>query len=199
MNGNKVIKNASWIICCKIVQSVLALIVTMLTARYLGPSNYGIISYSASLVAFVTPIMYLGFNSIIVQEIINNPKEEGKILGTSIILCICSSLVCILGVTSFSLVVNKGELDTNIVTFLYSSILLFQAIEIIQYWFQAKLKSKYTPVVMLCAYFIISVYKIWLLVCEKNIYWFAVANAFDSMIIGVTLIILYKKFGTIDT
>ena len=48
---------------------------------------------------------------------------------------------------------------------------------------------------MLCAYFIISVYKIWLLVCEKNIYWFAVANAFDSMIIGVTLIILYKKLN----
>ena len=58
--NNKVFKNASWIIFCKIVQAVLNLVVTMLSARYLGPSGYGLINYAASVVAFVTPIMQLG-------------------------------------------------------------------------------------------------------------------------------------------
>ena len=78
MTGNKVVKNATWIIACKIVQVLLNLVVTMMTARYLGPSGYGLINYAASVVAFVSPIMQLGFNSVLVQELVNNPEEEGK-------------------------------------------------------------------------------------------------------------------------
>ena len=52
MLQNKVFRNASWIIAGKVAQSVLNLVITMLTARYLGPSNYGLISYAASIVAF---------------------------------------------------------------------------------------------------------------------------------------------------
>ena len=73
---NKVAKNASWIIGCRIGQAILSLVINMLTARYLGPSNYGLITYAASLVAFVLPIAQLGFNNILVQEIVNDPENE---------------------------------------------------------------------------------------------------------------------------
>ena len=76
---NKIFRNASWIIICRMAQSVFSLIITMLTARYLGPSNYGVISYAASVVAFVVPIMQLGFNNVLVQETVMNPDDEGKI------------------------------------------------------------------------------------------------------------------------
>lgn len=72
---NKVIQNASWIILCKIVQAVLNLVVTMLTARYLGPSNYGLISYAASLVAFAVPVMELGLRNTLVQEFVKDRKS----------------------------------------------------------------------------------------------------------------------------
>ena len=57
MNKNRVVKNASWIIGIQIVKSLLGLVISMLTARFLGPSNFGLINYAASIVAFVTPIM----------------------------------------------------------------------------------------------------------------------------------------------
>ena len=63
---NRVAKNATWIIGCRIVQAVFALLINMLTARYLGPSSYGLITYASSLVAFVVPIMQLVFNAILV-------------------------------------------------------------------------------------------------------------------------------------
>ena len=97
---NKIAKNATWIIACKIVQSLLALVINMLTARYLGPSNYGLITYAASLVAFVVPLMQLGLTNILVQELVNRPEEEGKVIGTSTILSLVSSLACIAGVTA---------------------------------------------------------------------------------------------------
>lgn len=190
---NSVTKNALWIIICKIVQSFLGLIVSMLTARYLGPSNYGLISYAASVVAFVIPIMQLGFRSTLVSEIINNPEKEGEILGTSIFLNILSSLACVLGISVFVYIANKNETETLIVCTLYSLSLIFQATEMIQYWFQAKLMSQYTSLTSVFAYIIVSAYKIYLLITQKNIYWFAISQAIDYFIISIVLIIFYYK------
>ena len=195
MIKNKVAKNAFWIIGCKVAQAILALIINMLTARYLGPSNFGLISYAASLVAFVVPIMTLGINNVLVNEIIKHPDKEGETLGTSLVLTFISSLFCIAGVSAFVAVANPGETDTLIVCTLYSLLLIAQSMEIVQYWFQAKLMSKYTSLTMLFAYVIVSVYKIILLITGKSVYWFAISNAFDYCIIAIILLIIYRKKG----
>jgi O-antigen/teichoic acid export membrane protein len=192
---NKILKNASWIIICKIAQSVLSFIVTMLTARYLGPSNYGLVNYVASIVAFVAPIAQLGLGNIQVQEIVNSPDEEGKIVGTTIGLSLGSGFFCIIGVISFALIANANETNTIVVCMLYSIILLFQGAELLQYWFQAKYLSKYASIVSLIAFAIVTLYRIMLLIKGLSIYWFAVANAIDYMLIMVVLVFLYKKLG----
>ena len=192
---NKIVKNASWIIMCRIAQSLLALVINMITARYLGPSNYGIINYASSIAAFVYPISSLGLNHILVQETVQRPEEEGKIFGTSLILSLIASVFCLIGVVGFVSLANAGEVETILVCALYSIILLAQAGELIQYWFQAKYLSKYVSVISLCAYAVVSGYKIFLLVSRKSIYWFAVSNALDYMLIAVALIITYRKLG----
>lgn len=195
MNKNRVVKNASWIIGIQIVKSLLGLVISMLTARFLGPSNFGLINYAASIVAFVTPIMYLGLNGVLVQEIVNTPEKEGEILGTSVTMTFLSSLLCVIGVISFAAAVNCGERETVIVCALYSTLLIFQSLELLNYWFQAKLLSKYASGVALFAYAVISGYKIYLLAAHKSIYWFALSNALDYMIIVIGLFIVYKRLG----
>ena len=69
------------------------------------------------------------------------------------------------------------------------------AVEMIVYWFQAKLLSKYSSIVSLIAYGVVSLYKIYLLVTGKGVRWFAVSNAFDYMIISVLLLIIYCKLS----
>lgn len=192
---NKVAKNASWILACRIVQAVFALVINLLTARYLGPSNYGIITYAASLVAFVVPVMHLGFNNTLVQEIVNNPEKEGEILGTSVCLSVLSSICCIVGVTAFASIANSGEMVTILVCLLYSFLLVFQALELMQYWFQAKFLSKYTSLIGLGAYLVVTAYKIYLLVTAKNVYWFAVSTAFDYALIAAGMMVFYHRLG----
>lgn len=192
---NRVVTNASWIIVCRVFQAILNMVISMMTARYFGPSNYGLINYAAAIVAFFVPIMQLGFRSTLVQEYVNNSAAEGEILGTSTILNVISSVLCIIGVVSFVLITNGNEKETIIVCLLYSIMLLFQATEMIQYWFQAKLLSKYTSIVSLCAYAVVSIYKIILLATERNIYWFAIANAVDYFVISVCLFLVYRKLG----
>jgi O-antigen/teichoic acid export membrane protein len=193
MIRNRNVVNAGWIIGCKIVQSLLGLIISMLTARYFGPSGFGLINYAASIVAFLIPIANLGLNHILVQEIIYSPESEGKILGSSLTMSLLSSLLCIGGVISFSIITNPQDTECIIVCALYSILLIAHALEHFQCWFQAKLISKYTAVISVIAYIFISVYKFILLLTNQSIYWFAVANAIDHIIIGISLLMVYKK------
>ena len=195
MEQKQVLSNAKWIIACKIIQSLLQLVIGMLSARYLGPSNYGLISYASSVVAFALPIMRLGLNSTLVHELVNAPEKEGEIMGTSLLMNLISGVLCIFGVTGFAAVANAGDTTTIIVCILYSLSLVFAALEMIQYWFQYKLQSKYTSLVMLGSYLVVSAYKIFLLVTGKSVFWFALTNSLDYGIIAVALIGIYFKLG----
>ena len=193
MKEKQVFKNAKWIIACKIVQSILQFIVGMLCARYLGPSNYGLINYAASIVAFAMPLMKLGLDAILVYELVNSPEKEGEIMGTSLVLNVVSGTICMIGVTLISTAMNWGDIETIIVCSLYSLSIIFAAFEMIQYWFQYKLLSKYSSVTMLLAYVVVSAYKIFLLATKKSVYWFALSHSVEFGIIGTILIFIYAK------
>lgn len=195
MNENRVVKNATWIIACKIAQSILQFIIGMISARYLGASNYGVINYAASVVAFVLPFMKLGFDAILVHELVESPEKEGEIMGTSLALNIFSSLVCMLGVLGFVSIANAGQTEKIVVCILYSVSVFCAALEMVQYWFQFKLQSKYSSIVMLVAYLVVSAYKIFLLVTAKSVAWFAISHAIEYGVIGVSLIVIYIKKG----
>ncbi len=192
----KIVNNAGWIIGCRIVQSVLMLVIGMISARYLGPANYGLISYAGSVVAFAVPIARLGLKDTLVEELVSNPEREGKTLGTAIGISALSSLLCMVGIAAFSLIANAGSKETTVVCVLYSISLIFQMTEMIQYWYQAKLLSKYTSIVSLAVYCVVSAYKIFLLITGKSIYWFSITQAMDFMLISVALYVIYRKLGT---
>lgn len=195
MNNNRILKNATWIIACKIVQSILSFIIGTLTVRYLGPSNYGVITYAVSVVSFLLPIMQLGLNNTLVKEFIRNPNNEGEILGTALIMNIVSSLFSMVGAIVFVSIANAGERETIIVCALYSLVLLFQGTEITVYWFQSKLLSKYPSIAMLIAYVIVAIYKVYLLVTGKSVVWFAFSYVLDFFLISIILLVIYKKLS----
>ena len=177
------------------IQALLQLVVGMLSARYLGPSNYGLISYAASVVAFAVPVMQLGMHSTLVQEYVLTPEREGQIMGTSLVLNLLSSLACVVAVTCFAVVGSANDTVTVVVCALYSLQLIFQALEMLQCWFQAKLLSKYSSLAMLGAYIVVSAYKIWLLATQKSVYWFALSHAVEYCVVGIAMLVIYHKLG----
>ncbi len=192
---NRVAGNAAWIIGCKIIQAVLGLVISMLTARYLGPSNYGLINYATSLALFVGPIAQLGFTSTLVYETIDEPQNDGTVFGSAMLISFTSSLLCMAGISVFLRITSSGESTTILVCELYSVLLLVQAIELIQYWFQAKLLSKYVAIVMLIVYVLISAYQIILLAVGASIEWYAIVKTLEHGLIALALLIAYYRLG----
>lgn len=192
---NAVIKNAGWLIFGRIGQMVISLVVGVLSARYLGPSNYGLINYAAAYTSFFMALCTLGINSVLVKEFVDHPEEEGCIIGSSLLLQGISSVLSVGMIICLVCVLDAGEKTTIVVTALYSLGLLFRIFEVIQYWFQSKLKSKVTALVLLTAYLITSAYKVLLLIFQKPVEWFAVATVLDYLCVGILLLVCYKKHG----
>ena len=48
--------------------------------------------------------MQLGLTSILVQEIVKHPDEEGETLGTTLVLTFASSILSVLGIVAFAFV-----------------------------------------------------------------------------------------------
>ncbi len=194
--NKKVVSNAGWLIACRIIKALLGVAVSVMTARFLGPSNYGLINYASSITAFFAPIVLLGFNSILVQELLFHKEEEGKILGSAVLSSLACSLFGMAMTTLSAVLIDSSDGESIVVCAIFSVSLVFQATELIQYWFQAKYRSKTVALVGLLAYCVVSAYKVMLLVFKVNVYWFALTNAFDYLIISALLYYLYQKGNT---
>lgn len=191
----KVFHNAKWIILCRVAQSLLQLVVGMLCARYLGPSDYGLIGYAASLLTVALPLMRLGLNNTLVKELVDDPDQEGQIMGTALTMNLLAALAGMAVVCAFAAAANPGDPRAVLVCGLYSLSLIFSALEMIQYWFQYRLLSGRCAGVMLIAYPVASAYRIFLLAQGAEIQWFALTNSVDQGIIGIVLLLLYRKMG----
>lgn len=188
-----IIKNSIWIMAERIFQMIISLIVSSLTARYLGPQNYGIINYGASIIALFLSIAKLGLENVIIKEYVDNRNKNGEIIGTAIVLRVLASFISILLIFILIVILKPNEKLIIIVTMLQSLSLIFQSYEIIDYWFQSNLQSKYTSIAKSVAYTIVAIYKIILLLLGKSVEWFAFATTLDYLIISIVLFIACKK------
>lgn len=192
---NRIIKNAGWLIGGRMVNKLLAFLVGIFTARYLGPSNYGLINYAAAYTTFFASVCTLGIDSILVKSLVDHPEEEGVILGTTLLLRMISSLLSAVMIIGIVMVVDRGEPETIIVVALSSISLFFQVFDSLRGWFQARLQSKYSAIASVVAYLVVSGYKILLLIFQKSVVWFAVANAIDYLGVALFLLSAYRRQG----
>ena len=190
---NKEVKNASWLIGGRIAQMVLSLFVGILTARYLGPANYGLINYGTAYVAFFTALCTLGLNSVIIKDFVDNPDEQGEAIGSALVMRLISSILSSVMIVGIVSIVDKNEPLTIAVVALCSLGSIFHVFEVFNFWFQYQYKSKITSVAMFLAYAVTSAYKIILLVLGKNVKWFAFASSVDYIVLALFLFIAYKK------
>ena len=132
---SKVTKNASWLIGGRVYNMVLNFIVGLLTARYLGPGNYGLINYAATYTTFFASFCTLGINSVIVKNFVDHPDEEGETIGSAILLRTVSSFLSLLMMLCITMFADKGETTTHLVVGLCGIGVIFQVMDTLNYCF----------------------------------------------------------------
>ena len=187
------LKNSLWIIGEQIVQMIISFVISILSARYLGPTNYGTLNYTASIVTLFSSIATLGMESVVIKRIIERPDCEGKYLGGCIGLRTISSVISTIAIGIIVYVLNPDDNLKIAMALLQSLQLIFRSVHVLDSWFQRYLKSKYVSIGKMISCILVAAYKIFLLVQSKSVLWFAINNSLSDLIVSIVLYLFYKK------
>ena len=193
--GSKEARNAGWLIGGKAAQMVLSFAVSVFTARYLGPGNYGLINYAAAYIAFFSSLCNLGLNNVLLKDLVDHPQEQGTSIGTALVMRLVSSFLSAVMILGIVCVADRGERTTIAVVALSSVSLLFQVCDTFDYWFQSRYESKVTSIAALISYAVMAVYKLMLLALGKSVIWFALATSVNYISLGAITYRAYIKRG----
>lgn len=187
------IKNASWIIAEQVYQMILSLVLSVISARYLGPSQFGELQYTASFIVFFTSITTLGMEGVAIKKMVIYPEKEGLYLGSCIAFRFVSSVLSSIAILLIVFFLNIGDTVKFVLAALQTIQLFAKAFLLFDSWFQRHLKSKYVSIAKVIASTIVAFYKIYLLITTKSVEWFAFSTSFDVIIISCLLFYFYKK------
>lgn len=192
----KFLTNVSWIVGMKILQMLLGLIFSAWTARYLGPSDLGTISYVASFVSFFTSIATLGLNNIIIKELQDHEDEQGKVLGTGILMRIAASIFSAVCIVAIVCALNGNDPELRKIAVIESIYLAFSSFELITYWYHNRLESKVASIIQTIAYIGMSIYRVFCLTQGKNIYWFSFNDSLNAIIMAFLLYLSFRRYSS---
>ena len=168
------------------------LFVGIYVARYLGPERFGLLSYANSYVGIFTAIAILGLDGIVVRELVKSPDQRDTLLGTSFLLKVVGTLlmwVLILATLFFS---NNDSLTSSLIAIIAFGV-LFQTFNVIDYNFQAEVKSKYVVHSQIVQLIVSSITKLVLILKGLPLVWFAAVYSLDAIILAVGLAYAYSR------
>ena len=138
----KYFSNTAWIMAERFIRLFVVLLVGIYVARYLGPKRLGILNYAISFVGLFSELATLGLDRIVVREIVRDESRGAVILGTVFWLRLMGALL-ILSIIMGVLFFLPDDPLTKLIVLIVALSMIFQAFSIIDFYFQAKVLSKY--------------------------------------------------------
>lgn len=138
-----IFKNMSWLLISQIIASVCAFIWTILMARYLGVSNYGIFGFATSFTAILAVTVDLGINTHVIRHVATDYDSAPKYLGNAMPLKSIFGIGTMI-LTLIILILMKTDELTLTVTLLFAIEMIIKSfINLLNGSFQAFEEGKY--------------------------------------------------------
>ena len=176
--------NTSWLLIEKIFKGVCVLLIGIWIARYLGPKDFGILSYSISVVFLFSCLSNLGLDNIVVRELVKNEEKHSVFLGTAFWLKVFGAILSITLIFLFSLLFPHDN-NENILILVIALAHIFYSFKVIDFFFQSKVLSRYSVYASLFSNVISIAVKIILILNQAPVLAFAYIFVFDSLTLAL--------------
>lgn len=190
-----ILNNITWLFFDKFIRLGVGLLVGVWIARYLGPEQFGLLSYALAFVALFTVVANLGLNSIVVRDLVQDPSNTETIMGTSFVLSVLG------GFSAFCLsllAINHARPNDELAKFivvLLSLLMVFKATDVVRYWFESQVQSKYVVWTENGIFLVFAAIKIVLIVVEAPLLAFIWTLFAESLIVAAGLLGVYTWKG----
>jgi PST family polysaccharide transporter len=189
----RVVANSGWLIAERAVRLATGLIVTVWVARYLGPGDYGVLSSTVAFVALLGAFASLGLDVIAVRELSRRPDDAASILGTALGLRAMAGVAGALLACGLGLAFGLAKSGPLLVLVLLSCTLMFQPADVVDYWFQANLRSQLTVTAKLIAFAAAAGLRVALILHDAPVEMFALAALVESLLAALALGVAYAR------
>lgn len=187
----KYFSNTSWLLGEKILRIIVGLFVGVWVARYLGPEQYGLLNYAISFAALFTVVSGLGLDGIVIRELIKDQTRKDELLGTSFLLKLIGGFFSLV-LLGFGIYFSN-ESENRILIFLVASGVIFQSFNVIDFYYQSKVQSKFVVYANMFSFLLSSTVKVVLIIKEAPLVYFAVVVLLDSMLLAAGFLFFYVK------
>ena len=189
---SRIISNVFWSLAGKLTGLVSALLVGIFVARYLGPTQYGVMNYAVSFVTLFLVIATFGFENIEIREEAKANDQKDTILGTVFVLRLLLSLVTII-LISVVAYINEADTYTFGIIMVYAITVMLTPFEVIRNYFTSLVQNEYIVKVGIFRTVLSGVIKVILLLVHASLVWFVISLVFDAFVLAQGYCYVYKK------
>jgi len=199
LNGfKKYFSNTSWILLERAMRFSLGILIGIYVARYLGPELFGLYNFAISFSSLIILLSTLGLDKIVVKALVKKDASDDAILGTSLVLKLLGALSSIALIAILIQFFDAEGAKTAV--YLISITSIFQALNCIDFYFQAKVQQRYVAIVKIIQSLIGAFTKLFLVLIEADFIFFIWVLLLESLILALGLLYVYRtKVGSLLT
>lgn len=190
----KYFKNTSWLFFEKILRMLLTLVVNIWIARYLGVEQFGILSFVIAFVGLFLTFSTLGLDGIIIRELVTHEHKRDEFLGTAFGLKLIGAFI-VLVLLAIAVKFTSNDIYTNTLIFIIASAMIFQSFNVIDFYFQSIVLSKYVVFAKIISLLTSTLIRVFLLMIQAPLVAFAWVILVESIVLAFVLIMYYFSQG----
>ncbi|HWA27696.1 MAG TPA: flippase [Lacunisphaera sp.] len=173
------IDNVSWLFADQLIRMAAGLVVGVWMARYLGPEQYGWLSYATAVVATVGALASLGLNAVVVRELVREPAAADRWLGAAFFLKALGAGLGFLVCVGIAWLQPGAAAPMRPLLAIVALGLFFQALDVFDLLFQAKGAARVSAYVRIGACVLASIAKAGLILGGASVSLLAAAGVFE--------------------
>lgn len=181
----------------QILRMIAGLLVGIWVARYLGPEQFGVFSYAIAFASLFSSIAKLGLDGIVVRDLVREPEQRDSYLGTAFWLKLGGAVV-MLGAVALATQLTSSDRLTNLYIFIIASGAIFQSFEVVDFYFQSKVLSKFVSICKMTQLLLSSILKLYFIFTGADLIWFVLVTLVDQFTLALSLYLAYRyqKLGS---
>ncbi len=184
--------NTGWMFFGQMFSILVSFFVGVWVVRYLGPENYGIVSYVLAFVGLFSFVAGLGVDNILKRELINFPEKRNLLMGTAFRLRFIGGLLASILAISIIFLIESSPLVKGLVS-LYAFVFIFQSVHIIATFFESKVEARKNTKAQIIAITISALLKVGLILSGLGVIWLMLIYLLDSLWMALAFIFHYRR------
>jgi O-antigen/teichoic acid export membrane protein len=188
----KYFKNTGWMFFGQMFALLVSFFFGTWLIRYLGPTNYGVLSYALSFGGLLGFLSYLVSDGILSRELVKHPEKRDSLLGTAFVLKLIGGAVALLLTIIAAFIIDNSRLS-RVLIIIYSLTFIIPAFGVVGNFFQANVQAKQTVKAQMVAMAISSILKVAIIFSGLGIIWVMAVYVLDGLWSTITLWLIYRQ------